>query len=138
MKNYKGVYCQNPEDYLNILLKKFFPGDTNVPDTDTIEWLRVKNNKLDHTFTIKKIKAAFNRMGSYKGAGPDGIKPIVMKNFGPIALRCINFLFKAIYSTIIYHLNFANPGWFFIPKPLKNDYGEAGSFRPISLTQYSI
>ena len=24
----------------------------------------------------------------------------------------------------------------FIPKPLKNDYGEAGSFRPISLTQY--
>ena len=26
-------------------------------------------------------------MGSFKGAGPDGIKPIVMKNFGPIALR---------------------------------------------------
>ena len=24
----------------------------------------------------------------------------------------------------------------FIPKPLKSDYGEAGSFRPISLTQY--
>ena len=31
---------------------------TNVPDTDTIEWLRVKNNKLDNTFTIKKNKAA--------------------------------------------------------------------------------
>ena len=25
---------------------------------------------------------------------------------------------------------------FFIPKPLKKDYGEAGSFRPISLTQF--
>ena len=24
----------------------------------------------------------------------------------------------------------------FIPKPLKDDYGEAGSFRPISLTQF--
>ena len=99
LKNDKGEYCLNPEDSLNILLNKFFSGHTNVPDTDTLEWLRVKNNKLDNTFTIKQIKAASNQMGSYKGAGPVGIKPIVMKNFGPIALRCINFLFKAIYST---------------------------------------
>ena len=101
-----------------------------------MEWQRVKNNKLDNTFTIKKIKAAFNRMGSYKGAGPDGIKPIVMKNFGPIALRCINFLFKAIYSTGYIPLELRKSRVVFIPKPLKNDYGEAGSFRPISLTQY--
>ena len=75
-------------------------------------------------------------MGSYKGAGPDGIKPIVMKNFGPIALRCINFLFKAIYSTGYIPLELRKSRVVFIPKPLKNDYGEAGSFRPISLTQY--
>ena len=25
---------------------------------------------------------------------------------------------------------------FFIPKPLKMDYGDVGSFRPISLTQF--
>ena len=75
-------------------------------------------------------------MGSYKGAGPDGIKPIVMKNFGPIALRCINFLFKAIYSTGYIPLELCKSRVVFIPKPLKNDYGEAGSFRPISLTQY--
>ena len=52
LKNDKGEYCQNPEDSLNIFLNKFFPGHTNVPDTDTLEWLRVKNNKLDNTFTI--------------------------------------------------------------------------------------
>ena len=75
-------------------------------------------------------------MGSFKGAGPDGIKPIVMKHFGPIALRCISFIFKAIYSTGYIPLDFRKSRVVFIPKPLKNDYGEAGSFRPISLTQY--
>ena len=75
------------KDSLLILLNKFFPGHTEVPEVDTLEWQRVKNKNLDNTFTIKKIKNAFNRMGSFKGAGPDGIKPIVMKNFGPIALR---------------------------------------------------
>ena len=38
-------------------------------------------------------------MGSFKLAGPDGIKPIVMKHFGPIALGCITKIYQAIYST---------------------------------------
>ena len=75
-------------------------------------------------------------MGSFKGAGPDGLKPIVMKNFGPIALRCISFIFKAIYSTGYIPVELRNSRVVFIPKPLKTDYGEAGSFRPISLTTF--
>ena len=136
MKNEQGEYCNNPEDSLSILLNKFFPGHTEVPEVDTLEWVKVRNNKLGNTFTIKKIKNAFHRMGSFKGAGPDGLKPIVMKNFGPIALRCISFVFKAIYSTGYIPLDLRKSRVVFIPKPLKNDYGEAGSFRPISLTQY--
>ena len=136
LKNEQGVYCNNPEDSLSILLNQFFPGHTDVPEVDNMVWSKVRNNKLDSTFTIKKIKNAFHRMGSYKGAGPDGLKPIVMKNFGPIALRCISFIFKAIYSTGYIPLELRKSRVVFIPKPLKNDYGEAGSFRPISLTQY--
>ena len=58
-------------------------------------------------------------MGSFKGAGPDGIKPIVLKNFGPIALRCISFVFKAIYSTGYIPLELRKSRVVFIPKPLK-------------------
>ena len=134
MKNDQGNYCNNPEESLSILLEQFFPGHTDVPPVDNMEWSTVRNNKLDNTFTIKKIKNAFHRMGSYKGAGPDGLKPIVMKNFGPIALRCISFIFKAIYSTGYIPVELRNSRVVFIPKPLKTDYGEAGSFRPISLT----
>ena len=75
-------------------------------------------------------------MGSYKSAGPDGFKPIVMKHFGPKALGCINDLFQAIYSTGYIPIEFRKSRVVFIPKPLKDDYGEAGSFRPISLTQF--
>ena len=59
-----------------------------------------------------------------------------MKHFGPIALGCITNLFQAIYSTGYIPIEFRKSKVVFIPKPLKDYYGEAGSFRPISLTQF--
>ena len=70
-----------------------------MPEHDTMDFISVNNSRLDTTFTIKKVKAAFKSMGSMKYAGPDSLKPIVMKHFGPVATRCITKLFKAIYST---------------------------------------
>ena len=43
LKNKQGEYCNNPEDSLAILLNKFFPGHTEVPEVDTLKWQRVKN-----------------------------------------------------------------------------------------------
>ena len=63
---------------LNILLSKFFPGHATLSDTeirsvvdDGMDWNTVKNSQLNKTFTMKKVKAAFAHMGSYKSAGPD-------------------------------------------------------------------
>ena len=74
-------------------------GHTTVNETDSMDWSVVKNNQLDKTFTIKKVKAAFSHIESFKSAGPDGIKLIVMKHFGPNALGCIINIYQAIYST---------------------------------------
>ena len=101
-----------------------------------MDWSKVKNNRLDKTFTIKKVKAAFRHMGSFKSAGPDCIKPIVMKHFGPRAKGCTTNIYQAIYSTGYIPIEFRKSRVVFIPKPQKADYGEAGSFRPISLTQF--
>ena len=84
------------------------------------------------------MKAAFSHMGSFKSAGPNGIKPIVMKNFGPRALGCITNICPAIYSTGYIPTELRKSRVVFIPKPQKDDYGDAGSFRPISLTQFLI
>ena len=82
------------------------------------------------------MKAAFSHMGSFILAGPDGIKPIVMKNVGPRALGCITNIFQTIYSTGYVQIELCKSRVVFIPKSQKDDYGDAGSFRPISLTQF--
>ena len=110
------------------------PCHTAVPETDNMDFTKVKNSRLDKTFTNKKVKAVFCHMGSFKSAGPDGLKPIVMKHFGPKAIRCITKLFQAIYSTGYIPRDWRKSRVIFIPKPQKLDYGDVGSFRPISLT----
>ena len=143
LKNKDGDYCDNPTESLNILLSKKIPGHASLSDLEIrnadcegMVWKTVKNNRLDRTFTVKKVKSAFAHMGSYKSVGPDGFKPIVMKHFGPKALMCINNLCQAIYSTGYIPIEFRKSKVVFIPKPLKDNYGEAGSFKPISLTQF--
>ena len=138
LKNQEGDYCDNPKESLNTLLNNFFPGHTSVPETNTMDFIIVKNARLDKTFTIKKVRAVFRHMGSFKSAGPDGLKPIVMKHFGPKAIRCVTKLFKAIYSTGYIPNEWRKSRVVFIPKPPKLDYGDAGSFRPISLTQFIL
>ena len=121
---------------LNILLGKFFPGHATLSNTEIhsadsaeMDWNTLKNSRLNKTFTMKKVKAAFSHMGSYKSAGPNSFRPIVMKHFGPIALGCITNIFQAIYSTGYIPIEFRKSKVVFIPNPLKDDYGEAGSFR---------
>ena len=63
LKNYKGEYCNNPEDSLSHPPKQIFSWPHKVPEKDTLEWHRVKNSKLDNTFTTKKVKAAFHSDG---------------------------------------------------------------------------
>ena len=65
-----------------------------------MDWIVIKNSRLDNTFTIKKVKAAFAHMGSYKSAGPNGLKPIVMKHVGPIALLSIRVHHKYFSSNL--------------------------------------
>ena len=59
-----------------------------------------------------------------------------MKIFGPLALGCMTKNVQVIYSTGYIPMEFRKSRVIFIPKPPKKDYGEAGSFRPISLTQF--
>ena len=80
-------------------------------DCDGMVWKTVKNSRLDRTFTVKKVKSAFAHMGSYKSAGPNGFKTIVMKHFGPKALGCINNLFKQFIQLDTFQLNFVNLKW---------------------------
>ena len=42
LKNKDGEFSDNPEESLNTLLKKFFPCHTAVPETDIMDWSKIK------------------------------------------------------------------------------------------------
>ena len=135
LTNKDGEYSDNPEESLNTMFKKI---QAILRSLKPIVWTGLKLKTIDWTnlSPLKKVRAAFRHMGSFKLAGPDGNKPIVMKHFGPKALGCITKIYQVIYSTGYIPMEFRKSRVVFMPKPQKADYVEAGSFRPISLTQF--
>ena len=74
----------------------------------------------------------------YKAPGPDGFKPVILKHFPVAMYDRIAFIYKACL-----HLHYTPLPWretwvVFIPKPGKSSYREAGSFRPICLSNYLV
>ena len=107
------------QGHLMCYFQKKFPGHASLSDLeiqkkdcDGMVWKTVKNNRLDRTFTVKKVKSAFAHMGSYKSAGPDGFKPIIMKISVQKHLRALITFFKLFIQLDIFQLNFVNQKWF--------------------------
>ena len=116
-------------------MRHFFPGHI-LPQIDNKVYPSVRNSKLDKTFTEFKVLKAFCSFGNFKCAGPDGLKPIVLKSMGQKAFACITSIMKASYTTGYIPLTWRESRVVFIPKPQKSDYSDVGSFRPISLMQF--
>ena len=101
--------------------------------------MRAKLRKVAKNKTPEGRDSYTSLRREYKKAiktAKNGIKPIVMKSFGPRALGFITNICQAIYSTGYIPIELRKSRVVFIPKPQKDDYGDAGSFRPISLTQF--
>ena len=87
-------------------------------------------------FSENKIIKAFKQFIDSKAPGPDGIKPILLKNLPLNFTRRLRKVLEASYFT-----GFTPTAWkeaevIFIPKPGKDDYSLAASFRPISLMSF--
>ena len=84
------------------------------------------------------IQSALGGFDKKKSPGPDELKPVV---FGHLPQRYIEYL-EYIYKSCI-HLHYTPCLWkktrvIFIPKPGKESYRKAKSFRPISLSNYLL
>ena len=136
-------------------------GEYTIPGEDTIEYLSrihfTKANKLratnkrgrvikrrqvldwDEPYLSKdKIKEAIDSFKSKKSPGTDGIHPLVLQQLPQEALEYLEIL----YRTCIL-LGYTPTRWkeckvVLIPKPGKDTYDAAKSWRPISLTNYLL
>ena len=138
-----GGTTESPAETIDLLMDTHFPGSVSpVPNSFT----RVEagggfregapeESQVSY-ITATKVRAAIASFGAHKAAGPDGIKPVVLQHLGDSTLSRITSIFKACLL-----LKYTPKSWrtskvIFIPKPGKDDYGKAKSFRPISLTPF--
>ena len=84
------------------------------------------------------ICRALSEFEKKKSPGPDGIKPLVFEHFPNETFVVLDIIYKSCI-----HLGYTPKVWkrtkvIFISKPGKQDYQQAKSFRPISLSNYLL
>ena len=94
----------------------------------TMELQKMSSSAIRPLFLLLSVTDSLHSNHFIESCGGGGV--------GPIALGCITKIYQAIYSTGYIPKELCKSRVVFIPKPQKADYGEAGSFRPISLTQF--
>ena len=88
--------------------------------------------------TSDKLILALKQFQNKKSPGPDGLRPIALKH---LPQKCLKLLLMLYTASIL--LAFTPTAWkgcrmIFIPKPGKDNYKLAKSWRPISLTNYIL
>lgn len=144
--NTEGKYTASERETLELLLKTHFPGGEiltehcpeDSPNYD-IPIVRAKKedwNLGDRLITKTSLAWAINSFKPYKAAGADGIFPALLKQ----GLETLSTPLCAIFRASI-ALGYVPTSWrvgrvVFIPKPGRDTYAKAKSFRPISLTSF--
>jgi len=147
--HFTGLPPSSPEESITNLLQVHFPDGQTLSPEDPIflSWNQGGDEELDETdsldtidgiITMEKIKESISSFSSFKAAGPDEISPCILQHLPDGALEYLRILFiRSLRMGII-------PGvWtemrvVFIPKPNKDSYDIAKSFRPITLSSFVL
>ena len=136
----------NPEEAVKILLKTRFPDHLECPgpvmvgerlDQGAVGLYPGTGDFLEYIDT-EKVRNAMRSFGSRKAPGPDGFKPIVLKNLNEKAVIFLTSLYKMSISTQQIPSSWRKMDVIFIPKPGKEDYSSPKSYRPITLSSFVL
>ncbi|CAF4826717.1 unnamed protein product [Pieris macdunnoughi] len=101
--------------------------------TDSSDW------QVAHKIiTNEKVTWAINSFLPFKAAGLDGIFPGLLRWSGNLIVDYLVSVFRACIAHRYIPLKWREVKIIFIPKPGKEDYTQAKSFRPISLTSFFL
>ena len=137
LKKGDGSWTASGEESLRHLLEVHFPGSAEpqiqIPGLSEIE----PDHELAKEIVTEGATAwAINEFEPYKAAGPDGVFPALLQKGAEIVNKHLGRMFTASVT-----LGYVPKAWraarvVFIPKPGKEDYCAAKSYRPISLTSF--
>ena len=85
-----------------------------------------------------KVREAIESFGNFKAAGPDDLKPCVLKNLSHRFIIRLTVLYKVSYLHGYTPTKWRHSKVIFIPKPGKDDYAAPRAWRPITLSSFVI
>ena len=142
MQKPNGKSTQGPKESVDVLFKHYFPGAKRKYENN-IKYRNPESPKtyvFDKTgptmFNATKLKHAFKEFKNHKAPGPDGLKPIVLKNLDSKTLVRLAHIYEACYKLAHTPDILQESIIAFIPKPGKKDYTQCKSWRPITLLNF--
>ena len=141
----------NPEEAVKILLRTHFPDHLEClglgqPELDLVEdcldkgavGLDPGTEDFIEYINTEKVRNAMRSFGSRKAPGPDGFKPIVLKNISEKAVIFLTSLYRMSIRTQQIPSFWRKMDVIFIPNPGKEDYSSPKSYRPITLSSFVL
>ena len=136
-----------PGEAVDILLKAHFPdmsvGGKGKPKEPTEE-RENRNGEINETeglinfINTEKVTAALRTFKNMKAPGPDGLKPIVLKNLDRRSKEFLTKLYKLSIKLHRVPKCWKEMNVVFIPKPGKDDYTSPKAYRPITLSSFVL
>lgn len=146
LQRQQGGYTNTEKETLDLLLETHFPGcvTTTQNSNDRIEDIPISRasredwKQASRIINITRLEWAINSFEPYKSPGVDGIFPALLKQGMSKLATPLCALLRASLA-----LGYVPIGWrkvkvVFIPKPGRDTYAQAKSFRPISLTSFLL
>ncbi|CAF4935806.1 unnamed protein product [Pieris macdunnoughi] len=143
LKKPDNTYTKTDAETCELLLATHFPGCTIANEQSWQKYAeRVTVNSdwqvADKIVTREKVTWAINSFLPFKAAGIDGIFPGLLRWGGSLIVDYLVPLFRACIAHRYIPLKWREVKIIFIPKPGREDYTQAKSFRPISLTSFLL
>jgi ribonuclease HI/retron-type reverse transcriptase len=145
LKRPDGTFTDSTKESYTLLMEEHFPeavslGTVLPNDPAPMRGRYTHPVLVDQPDWIdeRRLRDALNSFGNDKAAGPDGIKPIMLRHLPEVALILLSRLYAATIE-----LHYTPTLWrkseiVFIPKPGKTDYSSLRAFRPISLMSFLL
>jgi ribonuclease HI len=137
LKKADGTMTTIIEEMADVLMDTHMPNSSKTPFAQ--EQIETRIIAPQHNWiNTTNFKRAVNLFKNNKAAGPDLIKPIVLKNLPDRVIERICTLYSACIETGYTPQIWRHAKVIFIPKPGKADYTDPNAFRPISLTSFTF
>ena len=142
LENQDGDLTSPGLETLQVLANAHFPTALPLQEAVVVDDILLRRNDVlnSHTdfVTNELTRAALLKFKPMKAPGPDGLKPIIFKHLPLSFISLVTFIYKACLCLRYTPKLWTETKIIWLPKPDKDSYVKAKSFRPIALSNFFL